>query len=181
MMRLNGRKQRGFTLIELLIGMIILGILAAGIAMIASGTIEKGKYTTTRSNLETLKNALNDYIGEMGGMTNAARAKFSASGLDFTESNLSGMLDLTILKEKLNKSSIDSLRDGWGNPLVISGTYDPDTDSGIIVVYAKATKKKQSVTLENRAGDSLTVDEVMFDEYAPSKDPEAKKMYHRVM
>ncbi|RMH28087.1 MAG: prepilin-type N-terminal cleavage/methylation domain-containing protein, partial [Planctomycetota bacterium] len=56
----------GFTLLEVMLVLLIIGALAAAVAINFAGAGERAKARTTRIGMNTLKNALVEYAGDKG-------------------------------------------------------------------------------------------------------------------
>lgn len=64
----SGSMRRAFTLIELLVVIVLIGILATLVGVVAERYVEAGRTTSCMNNLRTLGSALNLYLGENNGI-----------------------------------------------------------------------------------------------------------------
>jgi prepilin-type N-terminal cleavage/methylation domain-containing protein len=81
-------KQRGFTLVELAVVMVITGLAAGSVANAARISAVQKKLDVTRGNIETVKQALNRYKAEHGGVYPCPASKTAVFGsYDFGRSD----------------------------------------------------------------------------------------------
>lgn len=60
------RRRRGFTLLEIMLVLLIIGALAAAVAVNFAGAGERAKERTTKIGISTLKNSLVEYANDKG-------------------------------------------------------------------------------------------------------------------
>ena len=81
---------KGFTLIELLVVIVILGILAAVVVFAVNGITDKGKTNACKTELRTVKTAIEAYNAQEGaypqGANASARMTFLTTNKNFLES-----------------------------------------------------------------------------------------------
>ena len=109
MRRIKRRKRKGFTMVELMAMLIIIGLLATLVATKVVDKIDQARVTTTKANLKTLHDRVNDFRIENG------RYPKEEEGLsvlieapsDATNYPIGGYLETTELP-----------KDAWGNEFV---------------------------------------------------------------
>jgi len=90
-MRLLGKKRKGFTLVELLIVIIIIGILAGAMLLVAGSGTDKAEATRIVSDLRTIKSAAMMYYADNGSWTNDLdnlKSYMGSSGVDTAQFNM---------------------------------------------------------------------------------------------
>lgn len=100
--RKNCRHLSGFSLVELMVVIVIIGLLTGAVAIQVSGYLARARQTTARSELSTIKKALDTFNGVYG---------------DYP-SNDQGLAVLAQPTEKLPIPPLEpgtSFKDPWGN------------------------------------------------------------------
>ena len=112
------KKHKGFSLIEIMAVVVIMGIVAAGVANIVGGNAEKAKYTQAEKDLDSILAAMGTAYTEAGSFGEVTTNKDLAAA--FT-----GIFK-TKLEGQLSRELAD-IADPWGNGYGIVSTYNGST------------------------------------------------------
>lgn len=103
------RRRRGFTMVELMAMLIIIGLLATLVATRVVNKIDQARVTTTKANLKTLHERVNDFRMEMGRYPTEEEglSVLIEAPVDATNYPVGGFLEQSELP-----------KDAWGNDFV---------------------------------------------------------------
>ena len=105
----KNKKYNGFTLVELIAVIVIISLLAAGVAINFVGRIEEARIKTTKMNLDLLHQAVNQFKMDTGKYPSEEDGLYALIEMptDVKNWQMGGYLETT-----------DIPTDGWGNEFV---------------------------------------------------------------
>ena len=155
-------RKRGFTLIELLVVIAIIGILAAMVLVALGGAREKARDATRKSDLRTIKGALELFLSDQDPerYVNVAGSAFSGTGpwsATGTESLIENGYVKTVPKDPKNTAAFDytyavtavTFDDYALRALQLENANDPDavdTSTGVTCSTTVVAAKEYCIT-----------------------------------
>lgn len=137
------KKRKGFSLIEIMAVVVIMGIVAAGVANIVGSNAEKAKYTQAEKDLDSILAAMGTAYTEAGsfGTVTTNKDLAAAFGAGTYKTKLEGQLS----------RELADIADPWGNGYGIVSTYNDSTKAGkITLVCTKTTPPTYDTTTNCR-------------------------------
>jgi len=141
-------KNKGFTLIELLVVIAIIGILSAVVIASLTSTRQKGVDATIKSQLTSLRNALELYFNDPTKGSNSYGPSTISCDNMFADPSISPMID-DLNKQSANNVACVTIGDKWGVSVKLKTTGFYCVDS---------TGINRTATLSGDPYDSLTGD-----------------------
>jgi len=132
----NLKKRKGFTMVELMVVIIIMAILGLAVIPSLMGSSDKAKYSRAWSDLTAISNAFTAFYGRMGNLPTIADGALEATGTMTGSYTIDGKtVTAAALLQSFLGTSLDEIKDPWGNSYMIKGDWDATDGNGYIIVY----------------------------------------------